>query len=87
MKKAGLMSTIGSTLGTIESIAGEVTRSITIMSSYNVNWEEERALALAEARHKRAHLWAKLGESIRTQELNIGDVELAMRAYKTTKGE
>ena len=82
MKKAGLMSTIGSTLGTIETLAGEVTRSITIMSSYNANWQEERQLNLAEARYERAQRWAKLGAAIRTQELNVSDVELAMRAYK-----
>ena len=82
MKKAGLMSTIGSTLGTIETVAGEVTRSVTILSSYNANWEEERQIYLAEARHERAQRWAKLGAAIRTQELNIADVELAMKAYK-----
>ena len=86
MKKAGLWSTISSTLGTVETVAGEVTRSVTILSSYNANWEEERELSLAEARHERAHRWAKLGASIRTQELNVEDVELAMKAYKT-KGE
>ena len=82
MKKAGLMSTIGSTLGTIETIAGEITRSVTILSSYNANWEEERALGLAEARHERAQRWARLGAAIRTQELNIDDIAVAMKAYK-----
>ena len=82
MKKAGLMSTIGSTLGTIETVAGEITRAVGIVSSYNTNWEEERQITLAEARHERAIRWAKLGESIRTQELNTSDVELAMKAYK-----
>ena len=82
MKKAGLMSTMGAMLGSIETVAGEVTRSVTILSSYNANWEEERELSLAEARHERAHRWAKLGESIRTNELNVEDVELAMKAYK-----
>ena len=82
MKKAGLMSTVGAMLGSIETVAGELTRSVTILSSYNANWEEERALSLAEARHERAHRWAKLGASIRTQELNVEDVELAMKAYK-----
>ena len=82
MKKAGLMSTIGSTLGTIETIAGEATRAVSIISSYNTNWQEERQLDLAESRHGRAIRWARLGEAIRTQELNIADVELAMKAYK-----
>ena len=82
MKKAGLMSAIGSTLGTIETVASEATRAITILSSYNANWEEERQVALAESRHERAQRWAKLGAAIRTQELNIEDVELAMKLYK-----
>ena len=86
MKKAGLMSTVGAMLGSVEVIAGEVTRSIEVLSSYNTNWQEERAVSLAESRHERAHRWAKLGASIRTQELNVEDVELAMKAYKT-KGE
>ena len=86
MRKAGLMSTVGAVLGSIEVIAGEATRSVGILSSYNANWEEEREVTLAEARHERAIRWAKLGAAIRTQELNIEDVQLAMTAYKT-KGE
>ena len=86
MRKAGLMSTVGAMLGSLETVAGEVTRSVQILSSYNSNWEEERAISLAESRHERAHRWAKLGEAIRTQELNVEDVKLAMSAYKT-KGE
>ena len=82
MKKAGLMSTIGAVLGSIETVAGEATRSIQILSSYNSNWQEEREISLAESRHQRAHRWAKLGAEIRTEELNIADVELAMKAYK-----
>ena len=82
MKKAGLMSTVGAALGTIETVAGEITRSIEILSSYNSNWQEERVLTLAENRHERAHRWAKLGADIRTQVLNTSDVELAMKAYK-----
>ena len=82
MKKAGLMSTVGAVLGSAETIAGEVTRTVEILASYNSNWQEERALVLAESRHARAHRWAKLGAEIRTQELNIDDVQLAMKAYK-----
>ena len=82
MKKAGLMSAIGSTLGTIETVASEATRAIEILSSYNTNWQEERQVTLAELRHERAIRWAKLGAAIRTQELNIEDVELAMKLYK-----
>ena len=82
MRKAGLMSTVGAVLGSVEVIAGEVTRSVEILSSYNTNWQEERAVTLAESRHARAHRWAKLGAEIRTEELNIADVELAMKAYK-----
>ena len=82
MKKAGLMSTVGAVLGSVETIAGEATRAVSIISSYNTNWQEERQLDLAESRHGRAIRWARLGEAIRTQELNIADVELAMKAYK-----
>ena len=86
MKKAGLMSTAGAVLGSIETIAGEVTRAVGILASYNSNWEEERQVSLAEARHERAIRWAKLGAAIRTQELNTSDVQLAIDAYKD-KGE
>ena len=82
VRKSGLMSTISSTLGTIETIAGEVSQAIEILSSYNTNWAEERHVTLAEARHERALRWAKLGAAIRTQELNVEDVQLAMNAYK-----
>ena len=82
MKKAGLMSAIGAMLGSIETVAGEATRAVEILSTYNSNWQEEREITIAEARHERAHRWAKLGESIRTQELNVADVELAMKLYK-----
>ena len=82
VRKAGLMSTVGAVLGSVETIAGEATRAVSIISSYNTNWEEERQVTLAEARHERAIRWAKLGAAIRTQELNTSDVELAMKAYK-----
>ena len=82
MRKSGLMSTVGAVLGSVEVIAGEATRTVEILSSYNTNWQEERAVTLAESRHQRAHRWAKLGAEIRTEELNIADVQLAMNAYK-----
>ena len=82
MKKAGLMSTVGAVLGSVETLAAEAARAVEIMGTYSNNWQEERAVALAEARHERAIRWAKLGAAIRTQELNTSDVELAMKAYK-----
>ena len=82
MRKSGLMSTVGAVLGSAETIAGEVTRTVEILASYNSNWQEERALVLAESRHERAIRWSKLGAAIRTNELNIDDVQLAMNAYK-----
>ena len=82
MKKAGLMSAMGAMLGSIETVASEATRAVQILSSYNTNWQEERQISIAESRHERALRWAKLGEAIRTQELNTSDVELAMKAYK-----
>ena len=86
MRKAGLMSTVGAVLGSVETIAGEATRAVEILSSYNTNWQEERQISLAESRHERAIRWSKLGAAIRTQELNTEDVALAMQAYKN-KGE
>ena len=82
MKKAGLMSTLGAVLGSIETVAGEATKAVEILSSYNTSWKEHRDVSLAEARHERAIRWAKLGEAIRTGELNVSDVELAMKMYK-----
>ena len=82
MKKAGIMSTVGAVLGSVETIAGEATRAVEILSSYNSNWQEEREISLAESRRERAVRWAKLGAEIRTQELNTADVELAMSMYK-----
>lgn len=82
MKKAGLMSTLGAVLGSIETVAGEATKAVEILSSYNTSWKEERDISLAESRHERAIRWAKLGEAIRTGELNVSDVELAMKMYK-----
>ena len=82
VRKAGIMSTLASTLGTVETLMSETTKAIDTLSSYNSNWAEERTLSLAEARRERAIRWAKLGEEIRTQEINTSDVELAMNAYK-----
>ena len=82
VRKAGIMETLASTLGTIETIMAETTKAVEILSSYNSNWQEERAISLAESRHERAVRWSKLGAAIRTQELNTSDVELAMKAYK-----
>ena len=82
VRKAGIISTMGAVLGSVETIAGEATRAVEILSSYNTNWQEERQVSLAESRHERAIRWAKLGAAIRTQELNTSDVELAMKAYK-----
>ena len=76
------MSTVGAVLGSVETIAGEATRAVEILSSYNSNWQEEREISLAESRRERAVRWAKFGAEIRTQEINTSDVELAMSMYK-----
>lgn len=81
MKKAGLMSTISSTLGTVETLMVEATKALDTVASYNTNWKEEREIALAELRHERALRWAKLGKAIRTEELDISDVHLARGVY------
>ena len=68
MKKAGLMSTVGAVLGSVETIAGEATRAVEILSSYNTNWLEERQLQLAKSRFERDIEWMKLGLAVQSTE-------------------
>ena len=81
MRKAGLMSTLGSVLGSVEVIAGEVTRSVGILSSYNSNWEESRALDLAKSRFERDVEWMRLGEAILSTQFNDEAVKAAKERY------
>ena len=81
VRKAGLMSTLGSVLGSVEVIAGEVTRSVGILSSYNSNWEESRALDLAKSRFERDVEWMRLGEAILSTQFNDEAVKAAKERY------
>ena len=83
MRKAGLMSTIGSTLGTIETIAGEVTRSIGTVASYNTNWAESRELELAKSRFERDVEWMKLGQAVQSTQFDEAAVKAAKDRYCT----
>ena len=81
MRKAGLMSTLGSVLGSVEVIAGEVTRSVSILSSYNTNWQELRELELAKSRFERDVEWMRLGEAILSTQFNDEAVKAAKERY------
>ena len=81
IRKAGLMSTIGSLLGSVEVIAGEVTRSVSILSSYNTNWQELRELELAKSRFERDVEWMRLGEAILSTQFNDEAVKAAKERY------
>ena len=81
MKKAGLMSTVGSVLGSVEVIAGEVTRSVGILSSYNTNWQEARELELAKARFERDVEWMRLGQAVQSTQFDAEAVKTAKERY------
>ena len=81
MKKAGLMSTISSTLGTIETVMVEATRAVDILSSYNANWEESRQLDLAKSRFERDIEWMKLGLAIQSTQFDAEAVKTAKERY------
>ena len=81
IRKAGLMSTLGSVLGSVEVIAGEVTRSVSILSSYNTNWQELRELELAKSRFERDVEWMRLGEAILSTQFNDEAVKAAKERY------
>ena len=85
MKKAGLMSTIGSTLGTIETVLSEVTTAVVTLSSYNDNWSESRQLDLAKARFERDIEWMRLGEAVLTTQFNKEAIQAAKDRYLDNK--
>ena len=68
MKKAGLLSTIASTLGTVETVMVEATRAVATVSTYNTNWAEARELELAKNRFERDLEWMKLGLAVQSTE-------------------
>ena len=81
MRKAGLMSTISSTLGTVETLMVEATRAVEIISSYNANWEESRQLELAKARFERDVEWMKLGQAVQSTQFDVEAVKTAKERY------
>ena len=85
MKKAGLMSTIGSTLGTIETLMVEATTAIDTISSYNTNWSENRQLELAKARFERDVEWMQLGKAVMSTQFDADAIKAAKDRYLTEK--
>ena len=81
MKKAGLMSTIGSTLGTLETIMVESTKAIDTLSSYNSNWAEARQLDLAKSRFERDIEWMQLGKAVLSTQFDEEAVNAAKARY------
>ena len=85
VRKAGLMSTLGASLGTIETILAEVTSAVDTISSYNSNWAEARQLELARSRFERDLDWMKLGEAILTTQFNTDAIKAAKDRYIDSK--
>ena len=81
MRKAGLMSTIGSTLGTIETVMQEAVKTVEILSTYNSNWAENRELDLAKARFERDVEWMRLGQAIQSTSFDETAVKTAKDRY------
>ena len=85
VRKAGLMSTLGSTLGTIETVMLESTKAIDTLSSFNTNWAEARELELAKSRFERDIEWMKLGQAILSTQFDDTAVKAAKDRYLTDK--
>ena len=81
MRKAGLMSTLASTLGTIETVMSEATKAVDTLSSFNTNWAESRQLELAKSRFERDIEWMKLGEAVLSTAFNEEAVAAAKARY------
>ena len=85
MKKAGLMSTMGATLGTLETIMVESTKAIDTLSSYNSNWAEARQLDLAKSRFERDIEWMQLGKAVMSTQFDEEAVNAAKARYLDSK--
>ena len=81
IRKAGLMSTLGSTLGTLETIMVETTKAVDTLSSFNTNWAEARELELAKSRFERDIEWMRLGEAVLTTQFNKEAIQAAKDRY------
>ena len=85
MKKAGIMSTLASTLGTVETILAEVTTAVETLSSYNANWQESRELDLAKERFNRDLEWMQLGKAVLATQFDIESIKAAKDRYIDNK--
>ena len=81
IRKAGLMGTISTTLGTIETALVEITRAVDTISSYNTNWAEARELDLAKSRFERDIEWMKLGQAILSTSFEDNVIQAAKEYY------
>ena len=85
IRKAGLMSTLGSTLGTLETIMVETTKAVDTLSSFNTNWAEARELELAKARFERDVEWMQLGKAVLSTQFDETAVKAAKDRYINDK--
>ena len=85
VRKAGIMSTLASTLGTVETIMAEVTSAVDTISSYNANWSESRQLELAKSRFERDLEWMRLGQAVMSTQFDHEAVKAAKDRYIDSK--
>ena len=85
IRKAGLMSTLGSTLGTLETIMVETTKAVDTLSTFNSNWAESRELELAKSRFERDIEWMRLGQAILSTQFDETAVKAAKDRYLQDK--
>ena len=85
VRKAGIMSTLASTLGTIESIMVETTKAVDTLSSFNSNWAEARQLELAKSRFERDVEWMQLGKAVLSTQFDAEAVNAAKARYLDNK--
>ena len=85
IRKAGLMSTLGSTLGTLETIMVETTKAVDTLSTYNSNWAEARQLDIAKSRFERDIEWMQLGKAVLSTQFDEEAVNAAKARYLDNK--
>ena len=85
VRKAGIMSTLASTLGTLETIMTEVTTAVDTLSTYNMNWSEARQLDIAKARFERDVEWMQLGKAVLSTQFDEEAVNAAKARYLDNK--
>ena len=85
VRKAGIMSTLASTLGTIETVMAEVTTAVDTISTYNDNWAEARQIDLAISRFERDIEWMQLGKAVLSTQFDEEAVNAAKARYLDKK--